>query len=316
GNSSPLAACKVETTTRLTARIEKKQLEVRLESIDGTIRNERSLFVAGKHLGLSKSQAIKLSGLFEWDIDFAHDLQPGDHFTIVQEGLFHQGKRVRDGDIVAAEFTNRGQLYRAVRYIDPNGNVDYYDKDGNNVRKMFIRAPMDFTRISSFFSKNRLHPILGYGRAHKGVDYAAPRGTPVRAAGDGVIDFIGYNRSGFGKLITVRHNDKYTTAYGHLNSFANDLRHGDRVKQGQIIGRVGSTGLATGPHLHYEVRVNDEQVNPLSIQKASLGPVDKKYLKDFRNQSSQLFALLNKRKTGDVTHLASLPRSQARTHTR
>ncbi|MBF0296628.1 MAG: peptidoglycan DD-metalloendopeptidase family protein [Magnetococcales bacterium] len=286
-----------------TARIEKKRLEVHLESITGTIRNERSLFLAGKSLGLSKSQAIKLSGLFEWDIDFAHELQSGDHFTIVQEGLFFEGKRVRDGDIVAAEFTNHGKLHRVVRYIDPKGNVDYYDKDGNNVRKMFIRAPMDFTRISSHFSKNRMHPILGYGRAHQGVDYAAPTGTPVRAAGDGRIEFIGY-KGGYGKFITVRHSEKYSTAYGHLNSFADELRPGSQVRQGEIIGRVGSTGLATGPHLHYEVHVRDVPVNPLTIQMASRGPLDKKLLPDFRKQSAQLFALLDKRKAGDVTHLA------------
>lgn len=297
------------------AKIEKNPLEVRLESIDGTIHNERSLFVAAKHGGLSQSQAIKLSGLFEWDIDFAHDLHAGDHFTIVQEGLFFKGKRVRDGDIVAAEFTNRGKVFRAVRYIDPKGNVDYYDKDGNNVRKMFIRAPMDFTRISSLFSNDRLHPVFGYNRAHKGVDYAAPKGTPVRASGDGVIDFIGYS-SGFGKLITVRHNNKYTTAYAHLNSFSSNLQKGSRIKQGEVIGQVGATGTATGPHLHYEVRINDQQVNPLSIQLPSNGPVSKKYLTDFRNQSNQLMALLKKRKSGDVTYLASLLLPNVRTQAR
>ncbi|MBF0428087.1 MAG: peptidoglycan DD-metalloendopeptidase family protein [Magnetococcales bacterium] len=296
------------------AKLEKKLLDVRLESIDGVISNERSLFDAAKREGLSKSQAIKLSGLFEWDIDFARDLNPGDHFTIVQEGLFFEGKRVRDGDIVAAEFTHRGQLFRAIRYIDPKGHVGYFDKNGNNVRKMFIRAPMDYSRISSFFSHNRLHPIYGFNRAHKGVDYAAPVGTPVRASGDGVIDFIG-GKGGFGNLITVRHSSKFSTAYAHLSSFASGLRTGTRIRQGQVIGRVGATGTATGPHLHYEVHVNGVEVNPLSVQLPFSGSVETKYLSDFRTQSNQVLALLTKRKSGDVTNLASLSltqRSQAR----
>ncbi|MBF0629095.1 MAG: peptidoglycan DD-metalloendopeptidase family protein [Magnetococcales bacterium] len=291
------------------AKFEKKMLDVRLESIDGTIRNERSLFVAANRAGLSRNLAIKLAGLFEWDIDFARDLHPGDRFTILQEGLFYKGKRVRDGDIVAAEFTNQGQLFRAVRYIDPSGHVGYYDKDGNNVRKMFIRAPMDYTRVSSHFSSNRLHPVFGFNRAHKGVDYAAPQGTPVRAAGEGVVDFIG-NQGGFGNMIIVRHSPKFSTAYAHLSAFASGLRQGERVRQGEVIGRVGATGTATGPHLHYEVRVNGEQVNPFTVQLPSSGPVEKKFLADFRNQSNQLMALLKKRKTGDVTHLASLSLTQ------
>ncbi|MBF0212796.1 MAG: peptidoglycan DD-metalloendopeptidase family protein [Magnetococcales bacterium] len=297
-----------------TAKFEKKLLDVRLESIDGTIRNERSLFVAAKRAGLSRNQAIKLSGLFEWDIDFARDLHPNDRFTIVQEGLFYKGKRVRDGDIVAAEFTNQGQLFRAVRYIDPNGRVGYYDKDGNNIRKMFIRAPMDYTHVSSHFSSNRLHPVFGFNRAHKGVDYAAPTGTPVRAAGEGVVDFVGYH-GGYGNMIIVRHSPKFSTAYAHLNAFASGLRQGERVRQGEVIGRVGSTGTATGPHLHYEVRINGEQVNPFTVQLPSSGPVEKRFQADFRTQSNQLMALLKKRKTGDVTHLASVAltqRSQSR----
>ncbi|MBF0342174.1 MAG: peptidoglycan DD-metalloendopeptidase family protein [Magnetococcales bacterium] len=297
-----------------TAKFEKKMLDVRLESIDGNIRTERSLFEAAKRAGLSRNLAIKLSGLFEWDIDFARDLHPGDHFTILQEALFYKGKRVRDGDIVAAEFTNQGQLFRAVRYIDPNGKVGYYDKDGNNIRKMFIRAPMDYTRVSSAFSSNRLHPILGYNRAHKGVDYAAPTGTPVRAAGEGVVDYVGFY-SGYGNMIVIRHSPKFSTAYAHLHSFSSGLRQGERVRQGEVIGRVGATGTATGPHLHYEVRINDQQVNPFTVQLPSSGPVEKKFLTDYRSQSNQLLALLKKRKTGDVTHLASLnltQRSQSR----
>ncbi|MBF0417057.1 MAG: peptidoglycan DD-metalloendopeptidase family protein [Magnetococcales bacterium] len=297
-----------------TAKFEKKMLDVRLESIDGTIRNERSLFVAAKRAGLSRNLAIKLTGLFEWDIDFARDLHPGDHFTIVQEALFYKGKRVRDGDIVAAEFTNQGQLFRAVRYIDPNGHVGYFDKDGNNVRKMFIRAPMDYTRVSSVFSSNRLHPVYGFNRAHKGVDYAAPVGTPVRAAGDGVIESASY-QGGYGNMIVVRHSPKFSTAYAHLSSFASGLRQGQRIRQGEVIGRVGATGTATGPHLHYEVRISDQQVNPFTVQLPSSGPVEKRFLSDFRNQSNQLMALLKKRKTGDVTHLASAvltQRSQSR----
>ncbi len=255
-----------------------------------------SLFVAGRKAGLTHGLAVQLASLFEWDVDFARDIRAGDSFSVVYEEMMHDGKKVRTGDIVAAKFINRGKVLQVVRYTDPSGHTAYYNSNGENIQKMFIRAPVDFTRISSHFAKRRKHPVFGFTRAHKGVDYAAPSGTPIRAAGDGKVVFVGY-RGGFGNLVLIRHNSKYTTAYAHLSRYGKGIRAGKRVKQGQTIGRVGMTGAATGPHLHYEVRVWGVQKNPLSVQLPSSQPVPRKYMRDFRAKSNQLIAMLDKAPT-------------------
>ncbi|MEO5378062.1 MAG: peptidoglycan DD-metalloendopeptidase family protein [Magnetococcus sp. DMHC-6] len=275
-------------------QVEKKQFEIRANTISGIIND--SLFLAGRKAGLTLSQAVELAKLFEWDVDFARDIRAGDRFTVVYEEKYHNGKFSSRGNILAAEFINQGHHYRAIRYVNPSGEVGYYDDDGYNIEKMFIRAPVDFTRISSVFSKNRLHPIFGYTRAHKGVDYAAPTGTPVRASANGRVIFKG-DKSGYGNMIVIHHNDTYTTAYAHLSSYAKNLHEGSTVQQGQVIGKVGMTGAATGPHLHYEVRVNDVQTNPLSAQLPISQPVDKRYLSDFKKKSSKLLALLDRKPT-------------------
>lgn len=282
--------------TRFIPHIQKKALETRLKRVTGTIQADGSLFLAGQNAGISQNMVVTLVQLLEWDVDFARDIRAGDQFKVVHEVKYHEGQLERDGEIIAAEFTNQGRHIRVIRYTDPSGKTGYYDAKGRNVRKMFIRAPVDFTRVSSLFSRHRKHPIYGYTRAHKGVDYAAPRGTPVRAAGEGRIAFIG-KKGGYGKLIQIRHDTTYTTAYAHLKRFSHGLKVGSRVKQGQVIGQVGTTGASTGPHLHYEVHVNGRQVNPLSAQLPTANPIPARYLQDFRVHSARILAMLEARET-------------------
>ncbi|MBF0183674.1 MAG: peptidoglycan DD-metalloendopeptidase family protein [Magnetococcales bacterium] len=278
--------------TAFKAHVQKKQLDVQVKHIAGTIGEDGSLFLAGKKAGLAQSMVVKLANLFEWDLDFTRDIHAGDQFRVVFESKYFQGKRERDGEIVAAEFVNQGRVLQVFRYTDPSGNAGYFDAKGQSIRKIFIRTPVDFTRITSLFSKHRKHPIYGFTRAHKGVDYAAPQGTPVRASGDGRVTFIG-RKGDYGQMITVRHNDTYSTAYAHLSAFNRNLRVGSPVKQGDVIGRVGTTGASTGPHLHYEVRVHDEPVNPLSIQQIMANPVSARFAEDFRQHSKRAIALLH-----------------------
>ncbi|MEO5366675.1 MAG: peptidoglycan DD-metalloendopeptidase family protein [Magnetococcus sp. WYHC-3] len=276
-------------------RIQKRTYKVHVKSVSGIING--SLFTASRRAGLSHAMAARLAGLFEWDVDFARDIHPGDRFTVVYEELHDEaGRLVRDGEILSARFVNQGRSHQSVRYTDPQGNTGYFNPDGQTLAKMFIRAPVDFTRISSGFSLKRKHPVFGFTRAHKGVDYAAPTGTPVRAAGAGQVIFRGY-KGGFGKLILVRHNAKYVTAYAHLSEFNKGLKVGSTVRQGQIIGAVGQTGAATGPHLHYEVRVNGQQVNPLSVQPPSGNTIQKRWMADFKSKTRPYLALLEKAET-------------------
>lgn len=261
--------------------------EHRLFHAGGSIQN--SLFLDGQRAGLSDRLIMQLAEIFGWDIDFALDLRPGDHFTVVYDTLYENGVRVREGDIVAAEFVNQGHSFRAVRYTDPNGRTDYYSPDGHSLRKAFLRTPVQFSRISSRFNLHRKHPILNRVRAHKGVDYAAPVGTPVRAAGDGKVVYKGW-RGGYGRFIVLQHGQRYSTAYGHLSRFAAKLRNGARVRQGQIIGYVGQSGLATGPHLHYEFRINGRHRNPLKVELPAAKPLEARYVADFESKALPLLA--------------------------
>ncbi|MBF0194095.1 MAG: peptidoglycan DD-metalloendopeptidase family protein [Magnetococcales bacterium] len=281
-----------DVNNKFVAQIEKKEYDIRLETITGLVRGDGSLFLAGKHAGLTKVMAVKLAALFEWDVDFARDIRTGDRFTVIREAKYYENERVREGDIIAAEFVNQGRKFRAVRYTNPEGKVGYFDTKGRSMRKMFIRAPVDFSRISSKFAKRRKHPVLGFTRAHKGTDFAASTGTPVRSSGQGRVIFAG-RKGGFGNLVLVRHNNKYTTAYAHLRRIAKNIKKNGRVKQGQVIGQVGMTGTATGPHLHYEIRVNGRQVDPLNIQLPAATPVPRKYMADFRLKTASLLARLN-----------------------
>jgi len=264
---------------KLVAGIHKHEIEVRNAYASGEI--ESSLSLASEKAGLSQSMIMELASIFGWDIDFALDIRKGDQFTVIYEERFKSGSKIKGGNILAAEFINQGKTYRALRYTDPvTGDAGYYSDDGRSLRKAFLRSPVNFSRISSRFTTKRYHPILHKFRSHKGVDYAAKRGTPVRASGDGKVVFKG-RKGGYGNAIILKHGSRYTTLYGHLNSYNKKIRSGGRVKQGQIIGYVGSTGLASGPHLHYEFRVNGVHRNPLTVKLPSTSPIPKRYRDNF-----------------------------------
>ncbi len=256
-----------------------QETETRTAHTQGTINS--SLFLAANEAGISENIIMELAGIFGWDIDFALDIRKGDSFKVLYEEIYRDGEKVKDGDILAAEFVNDGNVYRAVRYTNPQTRrTEYYTPEGKSMRKEFLRSPVNFTRISSTFTTNRYHPVLHKFRSHKGVDYAAKRGTPVLAAGDGKVIFKG-KKGGYGNVVMIQHGGKYTTVYAHLNSFNKKIRVGGKVTQGQTIAYVGSTGLATGPHLHYEFRVDGVHRNPLTVKLPSSEPVAKRYLADF-----------------------------------
>lgn len=266
-----------------------RKMEVRVTNTTGVI--DSSLFLAGMSAGMSDNLIMELAGIFGWDVDFALDIRSGDHFTVVYEELFLDGQKQTDGNILAAEFVNRGKSYRALRYVDAKDRADYYSPDGRSMRKAFLRTPVDFTRISSRFGK-RYHPTLKKRKSHHGVDYAAPRGTPIKAAGDGKLTYVG-RKGGYGKTVIIQHGGKYSTLYAHMSRIKPGSRRGNRVRQGQTIGYVGSTGRSTGPHLHYEFRVNGVHRNPLTVRLPDAAPIKKKYKADFQNKSRGLVALLD-----------------------
>ena len=253
---------------------------------------DTSLFEAAANADIPEDVIMDLVAIFGWDIDFALDIRRGDRFGIVYEELYKDDVKIRNGRILSAEFVNDGKTYQAVYYTDPSGESDYYAPDGKSMRKAFLRSPVKFSRISSRFSNKRWHPVLSKWRSHKGVDYAAARGTPVRASGDGKIIFAG-NKGGYGRLVVIRHGGRYTTAYGHLHRYAKGARNGKKVKQGQIIGYVGSSGLATGPHLHYEFRVNGKHIDPLSHKLPTAMPLPKRYMADFKRHAEPFVDQLN-----------------------
>lgn len=286
-------ATKLEVTRdgdRLSAALVKRDIEVRDNEVSGVI--ESSLFESAQKAGLSDVLTMQLAKIFGWDIDFALEIRPGDRFSVVFSEEWLEGNKLAGGTILAAEFVNQGKVYRAVRFEDSSGKADYYTPDGKRMHKTFLRTPVKFTRISSGFTKRRWHPMLKKWRSHKGVDYAAPTGTPVTAAGDGKVSFVG-RKGGYGKVVILQHQDKFSTVYGHLSRFAKRLKRGKQVRQGQLIGYVGKTGLASGPHLHYEFRVNGTHRNPLKVTFLPAAPIGKNYLPAFRKACRPLLAKLD-----------------------
>ncbi len=276
-----------------------RPLEHRTLATAGTI--EDSLFEAAQRAGLSDKITLQLAKIFGWDIDFALEIRSGDRFRVIYSADFLDGKKVRDGEILAAEFINRGRVFRAFRYTTADGDSDYYDEQGHNMRKAFLRTPVKFTRISSRFTRRRWHPVLKRWRSHKGVDYAAPKGTPVKAAGKGKVIYRGW-KGGYGRVIMIQHSRKYTTVYGHLSAFNKKVRNGSRVKQGQVIGYVGMSGLATGPHLHYELRVNGVHTDPLKVKLPKTLSLPKRYRADFQAKIRPLMARLEHLGETQVAH--------------
>lgn len=254
---------------------------------------DSSLFEAAGKAGMKDQTTLALAELFGWDIDFVLDIRPGDSFVVAYEQRFEDGEYVQDGPILAAKFVNQGHVYRAVRYVGPDGNASYFTPEGTSLRKAFLRAPVAFTRVSSRFNPSRHHPVLNLIRAHKGIDYAAPTGTPVRAAGDGRVRLAG-RKGGYGNVVELEHARGIATVYGHLDRFARGLRAGQRVAQGQLIGYVGMTGLATGPHLHYEYRVHGVPRNPQTIRLVDATPIGDALRADFVAKTSGLIASLDR----------------------
>ena len=240
---------------------------------------ENSFYETAQNSGIPDSIIMDLAYIYGWDIDFVFDIRDNDEFFVIYETGFSNGERIDTGDIIAAKFINKGKVYFANRFVQ-DSKKQYFDNDGNNMQKAFLRAPLEFSYISSHFNPNRMHPILHTIRAHNGVDYAAKRGSPVRSTGDGTILFIG-RKSGCGNEILIKHSNDYSTRYCHLEGFAKNLNNGKKVKQGQTIGYVGSTGLATGPHLHYEFKIGEKHTNPVKVNLPSAEGIKQNYKESF-----------------------------------
>jgi len=252
---------------------------------------EDSLYASGKKAGVPESVLGDLIYIFGWDIDYAYDIRNGDKVKILYEDIFSNGRLVSNGDILSAEFTNKGTKINVIRFTQ-KGRKDYYTTDSNNVRKAFLRTPIELARISSHYNPNRKHPILNTIRAHKGTDYAAKTGTPVKVTGDGVIKNAQYSNS-YGNYIDVMHYNKYMTRYAHLQGFAKGIRKGAKVTQGETIGYVGSTGLATGPHLHYEFHINGKHTDPVKVEPPnaqSINSYNKKYFDKLVDERTEIIS--------------------------
>jgi murein DD-endopeptidase MepM/ murein hydrolase activator NlpD len=267
----------------------KREPEPRLAFSSGEI--EGSLYLAGKEAGLDDRITMELAGIFGWDIDFVYDVRKGDSFEVVYEELYLGDEKIDDGKIVAARFMNRGREVIALHYTDTNGDSDYYTPEGNSMRKAFLRTPIN-ARISSPFNLQRRHPVLDVVRPHEGTDYAAPTGTPIKAAGDGRVSFAGW-KGGYGRTVVLTHGDNITTLYAHMSKLGKSINNGTRVKQGQTIGYVGASGMVTGAHLHYEFRVNGVARNSRTIDLPEANPVPESELARFKAATQQQIAQLN-----------------------
>lgn len=248
-----------------------------------------SLYATAKRMNISYKLIREMVEIFNWEIDFARDVRAGDQFTIIYKALFIENKQVGVGDITSVTYTNRGKVHQAIRHTHQNGDYDYYTPEGNSLRKAFTRYPIKFSHISSTFSLSRQHPVLHYKRPHKGIDLAAPIGTPVRATGDGQIEIIA-PQSGYGNMIKIVHNKTYSSIYAHMLKFQKGLTKGDHIKRGQVIGYVGQTGLATGPHCHYEFHINHQPKNPTTVDLPRASPVPAREMASFKANSAIMLA--------------------------
>ena len=283
------------------ARLAQREPERRIAHREAVI--DRSLFLASTAVGLDEATAMRLADIFQWDIDFVLDIRRGDSFHLVFEELFVDGEKIGNGAILAAEFVNRGERYRAVRYTDSEGYTSYYTPEGRSMRKAFLRAPLEFSRVSSSFNPNRRHPIWNTVRPHRGIDYAAPTGTPVKAAGDGKI--LTASRTGpNGNYVVIQHGETYETKYLHLSRFATSTRAGRRVSQGDVIGYVGATGWASGPHLHYEFLVHGVHQNPRTVDLPKAVPIAEAERPRFMSTTRELVARLEALSNGEQLAMA------------
>lgn len=279
-------------------------IETRAAHASGTI--ETSLFVAARAAGVSPETIMQLANdIFGWEIDFALDIRPGDRFHLVYEKKYRDGMYLGDARILSAEFVNAGERHRAIHFASADGKIDsYFTPDGRSMRRQFLRAPLDFRRVSSNFNPRRRHPILNYIHAHQGVDYAAATGTSIKAAGDGRVSFVG-KKGGYGKVVILEHGGGISTLYAHMSEFVRGVRPGQRVIQGQNIGYVGSTGDTTGPHLHYEYRVNGIHKNPRTVRLPDAAPIPAEYLADFRSKAGAPLAALEQGRDASVAAIST-----------
>lgn len=284
-----------------TAEIVDKPIEKRKRLAYGVI--ESSLFESAAAAGMSDKLIMNIAGIFAWDIDFVLDIRSGDNYYVQYEEIWQEGQFITDGEVIVAEFNNDGRTNQAIRFVDESGHSDYFTPDGLSVRKAFIRAPVDFTRISSNFNPNRRHPILNKIRAHRGVDYAAPRGTPIKAAGDGKVIHRGV-KNGYGNAVILQHGGNITTLYAHMSRFERTVKLGARVRQGQTIGYVGATGLATANHLHYEYRINGVHRNPRTVDLPQADPIQSKYREQFLATAEPILQELEQYKRTQVASVA------------
>jgi murein DD-endopeptidase MepM/ murein hydrolase activator NlpD len=265
-----------------------REIATEVAETEGII--DSSLFVAGKKAGLSDAMVMKLANIFGWDIDFVLDIREGDRFMLVYEKLYREGEFLREGEILAATFINQDERFQAIRF-DDGENTGYFAPDGRNMRKAFLRAPLNFSYISSGFNPRRMHPVLKRIRPHNGIDYYAPRGTPVYAAGSGTVTRSGYSAAN-GHHVFIKHAGSIETKYLHFTKRM--VKQGQKVKQGQTIGTVGSTGLATGPHLHYEFVVNGVHRNPRTVPLPKVEPLKGDSLLAFQSKAAPLLTQLSR----------------------
>lgn len=283
-----------------------KTLQVDTRYAQGDIQD--AFYLAAKRAGLGDKTILEFADIFAWDVDFSLDIRQNDRFEVYYERNHLEDGSIEPGRILAARFFNRNKWITAIAFTDPSGHTSYYTPKGNNVRKAFLRSPVDFARISSHFNLRRRHPVLHTIRAHKGVDYAAKRGTPIKATGDGKVFFKG-RKGGYGRVVILQHGKKYSTLYAHLQGYAKSLKQGQRVRQGEVIGFIGSSGLATGPHLHYEFRVNNVHKNPLTVKFPNAAPIAKKYRAQFDATASERLNLMAKLKQQSTLASQSTPAS-------
>ena len=253
---------------------------------------DHSLFIASQRAGLDDALTMRIAQIFQWDVDFVLDIRKGDEFYVLFEELYLDEKFIGTGNVLAAEFVNQGESYQALRYKDPHGQTGYFNPRGENMKKAFLRAPVEFSRISSNFNLRRKHPLHKRTMPHRGIDYAAPRGTPILAAGDGKVVTASKNSSS-GNYVVLQHGEQFVTKYLHLSKFARGVRSGKRIVQGATIGYVGSTGWATGPHLHYEFLVNGFHKNPRTVKLPDATPVPAQERESFNTQAHPLISLLD-----------------------
>ncbi len=247
-----------------------------------------SLYIAAREAGLTDRLSMELAGIFGWNIDFVYDVRKGDRFEVVYEELYLDGEKFDTGNIISARFVNRGNEVVALQYTDSNGDTDYYSPDGSSMRKAFLRTPIN-ARVSSSFNLQRRHPVLDVVRPHEGTDYAAPPGTPIKAAGNGRVQFAGW-KGGYGRTVVLKHGDNITTLYAHMSRLGKGIKNGTRVKQGDTIGHVGSSGMVTGPHLHYEFRVNGSPRNSRTVKLPDAKPVPQSEMARFQKFANQQVA--------------------------